>query len=345
MTDFYPSPFWIFRPIGVDSTNSLIEWTEDPGGASEKNLAVSITETSSLTSGSQYFLSGIRSDPVQSRLKRTILNATDNSLFANSLLGEIASKMSAESSSSGNSWTYEFTAITPLFSSQKNSGVRLRTQQDGNVFEMDFINSDVSKRWFGFGDDTSGPQAERSDSSGALDGPYHRWAGWRSPEGKIHSLRKQKSRTFFSSDGPPSYGRSFAYDKLDRTRVLELTAVAGVHTFRYDRASRSEEANRGGVPVGDVNNSLEELWDEAFGSDAKIIVSFEEADGGLDDFRAVSPGAKLNTARLATDDFAEMYAPHREQDNQYAGERYDLRIPLAIDDPEDYEGTVKVYRH
>lgn len=340
---FYPSPDRYNWPIVINSANKFIRVIEDPGGASQTTITTSLPETNVLTgTNTDYYAVGA-ADPATptSAGNVVVLNATDDTLTARPIYDEIADVLTTASANDAtNSLTYQFEAITPSGSDQTNSGVRLTTEAGAVSIQLDFsVGGAIDPRLFGFA-------AGKNDTTTAgttIDGPYSRWGSWQSPVGRQHDKRRRVDQKTFASSPHPYEAKTWRYTEPDRVRRMEYTGVAGVHVWEVGRADRSDEAARGGVPVGDANNALWWLWRNAAYGDRKMLVAMNAGDGDLST-ELSSTSEQLNVAKLSGD-FRSAFKPQEQTDREHAGERYDLQIPIAIADPDSYSTNVSPYRH
>lgn len=122
-------------------------------------------------------------------------------------------------------------------------------------------------------------------------------------------------------------------------RDVTYQHLAGVHVWARDRADRQAEADRGGLPKGDHNNALVDLWERAQVGYERVIV---EHNKGTSDLRLYD-NIEAGTIR---GDFAERFEPQETTSNQYAGERYDVKVQIAVPPPSDYGSDPNsIFRH
>jgi len=340
---FYPSPDRYNWPITINFANRFVQVIEDPGGVNETTITTSLPESNVLigTNTSYYAVGGADPATPTSAGNVVVLDAADDTLTARPIYDEIADVLTTASANDGtNSLTYQLEAITPTGSSQINSGVRLTTSGGTVDIQIDFsVSNGIDPRLFGFA-------ADKNDTTAAgttVDGPYSRWGSWQSPVGRSHDKRRAVEQETFRSSPHPYEAKMWRYTKPDRVRPMQYIGVAGVHVWEVDRADRSAEAARGGVPVGDANNALWYLWRESAYGDRKLLVAMNAGDGDLST-ELSSTGEQLNVGKL-TGEFNDAFKPQDGTDREHAGEKYDLEIPVAIADPGSYSSNVSVYRH
>jgi hypothetical protein len=343
MMGFYPSPDRYNWPITINSANKFVQVIEDPGGGNETTITTSVPESNVLigTNTDYYAVGGADPATPTSAGNVVVLNATDDTLTARPLYDEIADVLTTASSNDGtNSLTYQFEAITPSGSSQTNSGVRLTTSGGTVDIQLDFsVSNAIDPRFFGF-------EQGKSDTTSAgttVDGPYSRFGSWQSPVSRQHDKRRRVDQETFASSPHPYEAKTWRYVEPDRIRRMEYIGVAGVHVWEVDRADRSAEASRGGVPTDDANNALWCLWRNAAYDDRKMLVAVNAGDGDLST-ELSSTGEQLNVGKLSGE-FRSMFKPQEMTDREHAGEKYDLQIPMAIADPDSYSSNVSAYRH
>lgn len=342
MTDFYPSPDRFCWPIIINSANKKLRVTEDPGGANEANIDITLTETSALAATEHYYAVGA-ADPTTSPGTQTVEVDDSGSaiLKVNPLYDEIADKLETESSSTGNGLLYQFTSVTPSGSDHANTGIELQQVTDSTNIQYDFsISNTLSPRLFGFAEGTS---TAKGGSSNSIAGDFTRWGMWFSHVA-AHDKRPVGRDEAFTSSPRPYDAKRWRFTDRSRVRMHEYIGVAGVHVFPDDRASRSTEADRGGLPTNDRNNALWDLWRHANFGDRKVLVGHHAGTDGLSK-ELSSSAEQLNIAKIHGE-WQSSFDPQGQTDRQHAGEKYDLSVKFAIADDGAYDtSNVSIYKH
>lgn len=328
MTDFYQTDRWLW-PFRLDGgTNTLV--VEEDASGTPTTLSVDLTTSANLSNATYYAFGNTDPTGGGSPSVESIISVGDTpTLRAHPLYDEVAEKLTAASTS----LTYEFTASTPANSDLTNSGLTL--QHDGAVdIAYDFTASTIDPRFFGYdrdGQDASGVTQDGSSSVAAqsLDSPFSRWGMWQSPHDAHDKRRREEYDRFESSPQAPTQSRSWRWTRGRRMRDVTYQHLAGVHVWARDRADRQAEADRGGLPKGDHNNALIDLWERSQVGYDRLIVEHNE---GTSDLRLYD-GIEAGTIR---GDFAEGFDPTETTDRQYAGERYDVKIQVAVPPASDY---------
>lgn len=344
MADFYPSQDQIYFPFTINAANKVVEVIEDPNGTPAGNT-VNLEESSTFTG--RYYATA-SADPIDGQSQNagspptlSVLNAANDSLTLAHLYEHIADKLTANSPKG---LTYRFESATPSGSDQTNSGLTLTTSGGSNEeLQYNFkVSNTLDPSFFGFGSDK-----KNSSVGTAITGPKSRakFGIWYSQvEG--HDKRHRDEYETFSSSSHPRFARTHRVTEREITRQLQYVGVAGVHIWPNDRAGRSAEADRGGVPTDDNNNVLFHLWDRANFDDRDIIIAHHEGPGSgsgrLD--AGFASGEEITVGRL-TSEFGQMYAPQEDTDREHRGEKYDVSIRFGEPLPSSYASGVTRYGH
>lgn len=345
MTDFYANRDRIMWPVEVNSNNDEVQVVEDPGGENEATITATLTHTDQLSNDAKYFPMAGGSTVTGSQTSDfKIIDGNGQTLHIRYLYEEIVSQLRSASSSSGNGLNYRIGVTTPSGSDFSNTGIFL--DHDGSMsIKLDFsgANNALDPRYFGWdedGQDNSGigPQG----NSDTVTGPFTRWGVWFS-EVTAHDKRQMGERTTFQSQSQRRYAKVWQWTTDERMREIEYIAVAGVHVWPDDRASRTAEADRGGLPEGDANNAWYHVWDKVGVDDNYLLIGHGDGTSGLGStIFGTNPTESFEVAWPETE-WLDQFAPQEDTDDQYAGERYRLVLPCAVSDPED--STSEHYRH
>jgi hypothetical protein len=344
MTDFYPDKDRMLWPVAVNTNNNAVTVIEDPGGANEATITATLTTSDQLDNGGRYFC--FARNAAEQGTSTTPVRVVDDGyeqLYAASLYAEIAKQLTDESAASGNGLTYFIEAITPAGSDHDNTGLRL-DHTGSRPLQLDFSPSgSIDPRFFGWGEGDDGTVVG-DDTTTSVDGPYSRWGVWYSPVTRtIQDKRTKPERRTFDTSPEPRHGATFQYGDVTIPRPLKYVAVPGVHIWPDDRAGRTAEADRGGVPTGDANNVLKYVWDHATTGKKYIIIGHgdgEEPLGATIDNTGTTDS--FETGRLMGE-WRDVYDPQDDTELEHAGEKYDPKIMYAANKPEDATGDA--YRH
>jgi hypothetical protein len=261
-----------------------------------------------------------------------------------SLYHEIVDKLSTESSNSGNSLDYQIEAITPSGSSHTNTGLRLTTSGASTDIVLDFSDADaLDSRFFGWDSGELSGSSQTSTGT-SIDGPLSRWGVWFNTDARTtHDKRPKIDQELFESSDDPLDRIVWEFGDRQIRKPIRYLNVPGAVVWPDDRADRSAEADRAGLPTGDANNALYDLWRHSVGDDKHVVVGHGDGESSLGSTVGVNvPLESFESARTLLD-WADMWAPQNdEQFDQHSGERYDLTIQYAASRPEDVpsESTV-----
>lgn len=334
---FY-GPDILLPPILIDSTNQRIVVTEDPNGT-PSTFSASISTTAALAAGAQYY--GFRDSGGNIWDPAEIISNSRRTLDAKPIYTAIADKLTADSP---NGWTYSVESATPAGSSLVNSGLKLVA--DSNLeFRLDFADGafDMDPRLFGWGEGHSSNEVSSDPASTGdpeLTGPYSRYYCWQSPTAAYDKRHEEKHRAFQSSQRGDAY--RWRWKEPELKREVKYRAVAGAHVWPDDRADRQDEADRAGLPLGDANNALKQLFELAAVGDQRVLIGHNEAESAADQI-ALEQYSAIEAVALDPK-WASSWRPHKNSGPQYEGEKYDLMISYTAEDPDDYVDPTP-YRH
>lgn len=344
MTTFYAQPdLWLW-PFTINAANKKIKVTEAKGTLDETTFTVSLDESSSFIG--RYYATAL-TDPVlgnaTSGLQTTsILNGANDSLTLAHFYEAVVDKLTAESAAQKtNSLTYQLQSATPTGSDFVNSGLTITTDKQNKKIELDFgVADSINPALLGFGRDKSDTTANALE----ITAPFSRWGSWYSPPSGHDKREQPKYESFSASKNPRS--KKWRYSERIATRPIRYVQVAGAHVWADDRASRSAAADRAGLPDGDNNNALIDLWEHVNFDDRDVIVVHEEGHGSgrgeLDS--GFDAGEKISVGRV--DDVEGNFKPQDDQNREYAGEQYDLEIMIAEPIESAYDtANIEQYQH
>jgi len=342
MTDFYDGPDRFYRPIIINDANDEISVTEDVGGAGEVQITATLPHTDTLGDDTDYYgvsLSGAGQSGNAGTV--SVLDAPSDTFKVRPLYDEIAKALSDESTANGLGLDYRISANTPTGSDQTNSGLTLFTNGGSTTIRLEFlgVTNPLDPRYFGLDED-----ANQSAADTAIDLPYSRWGDWQSPISRTaHDKRLIGQQQTFRSNSDPYLAKRWRFTRQRRHRDIQYIGVAGAHIWPDDRASRSEEAARAGLPVGDRNNALHDIWERVSYGDRRVLIVHNEGDQGLDAPFDISGVTEVVRVR---DEFAKMFQPQAQTDREHAGEKYDITIPVALASLDSYNtANVSPWEH
>lgn len=344
MTDFYPDRDRWLWPITITANNDEVRVIEDPNGT-PTTITATLTHSDQLANSATYFAFGYTPTVDGSTTETKIVDGSGETLYAQPLYEEIVSQLRSESASSGNSLNYQIEAIQPSGSDYSNTGLRL-THDGALDIQLDFAGATnpLDPRFFGWsenGVDNGGtPPAAGGDT---IDGPFSRWGVWFSPV-SANDKRPRHERRTFQSAPHPRYHKKWRWTREALVRTVDYIAVPGVHVWPDDRASRSAEANRGGLPDGDRNNAMKYLFDKSGFDDDYVIVGHGDGEAALGSTVQASDVTTdtFETARLSRE-FLSTFEPQDGTDREHDGERYDVSIEYGANLPDD--ASTSAYRH
>lgn len=345
MAEFYGPDLWL-APIPVTSSTNQVVVTEDPNGTADQ-FTVTLTPSPGLNSGEVYY--GFKDSGASLFDPAQVYANQRRSLSLVPLYTRLEDQLNANSP---NGHTYTVEAVTPPGSSLTNSGLRVSITP-GEKFSLDFneMGFTMDARLFGYASDPN-VQVKSVDNNTSFDadqnnssvtGPCSRYYCWQSPRAAYEKRHRDQRRTFASSDRGDAY--KWRWTRRELKRQLSYYGVAGAHVWPDDRAGRQTEADRGGLPVGDTNNNLKQLFELACTGDQQVVIAHNDAASAADPLEIEEYSDGLEAAYLDPD-FASVWSPQEgSRSMQHAGEKYDLTIPYTVADPDGYTFDVTPYRH
>jgi len=344
MTDFYGDnlDLWAW-PVTIDATNDEIQVTEDyTEGGAQDTFTVTLTHSGALANNATYYaIAGTDPDDGSGAGNIKIIDGDGEEVYVRPLYSEIASELTANSP---NNHTYSFTAHTLSGSESSRTSITLESSSENRFrLEPDQTSNSLSIRYFGF-DEGAGNQL--SDSSGVLDGNRSRWGAWYSPVVATDKRQIRKRQTFAS--GPdPHHRLQWRWTREAKRREIAYVGVPGVHVWAGDRASRSAEADRGGVVLGDANNALQDLWQHTGFDDAHVLIGHGQGEQPLGNIvvQSLFASGLRNDSEAAIIDreWLSQFAPQQQTDREHQGEKYDITIPVSVNLPS--QSTLATYEH
>lgn len=334
MTDFYSNiDRWVW-PLKINTNNHRVKIIEDPNGTAD-TISVTLSHSDSVTG--EYYAVGHASPVSSSNSAVKVVEDSFEALYVYSLYHEIVDKLRAESANSGNSLDYQIEAIQPSGSDYDNTGLRLTTSGGSTDIVLDFSDSDaLSPRFFGW--DASELNGSSQTSTGTeIDGPFSRWGVWYNTSEKlIHDKRPQIEQELFTSSDDPRDRILWEFGDRQIKKPIQYIGVPGAVIWPDDRADRTVEADRAGLPTGDANDALYDLWRHSVGDDKHVVIGHGDGEAQLGSTVGSNKAtASFDSARILLD-WADMWHPQDDQRfDQHEGERYDLAIQYAAARPED----------
>ena len=356
MTDFYPDPDRWLWPVAVTDDNNVVSVVEDPGGASEATVTAQLTKTSQLGDDATYYCFGLRDPTVGGdNINLKIVDAGYETVWVRSLYEEVCAVLNAESDSNGNGLDYEIATITPAGSDHSNTGLRLQTSGGTTDIQWNFgASSHLDPRFFGWGADGKGNGGSAPAAGTTQDGPFSRWGVWYSGvpatglKDQTDGKRPTERRRTFASSPHPRNSQRWGWTQREIMRPMTYVGVAGAHIWRYDRAGRTVEAGRAGLPDGDSNNALKHLWDHTGFGDDLVIVGHGQGESQLGEIVGIDASSDADTTehfetgRMDRQWLAE-WNPMADMQFEHAGEKYDIGVPYAANAPDD--AATSAYEH
>lgn len=322
-TDFY-KPDRLHWRIPVTSGNQKVGVIEDPNGSNDFN---EISLPLDPGSGAEYYATGWADPDNGTRREVDVLSDLQIAPLYNYIQVEL-------SQNSPNNLDYEFQAITPTNSNLVNSGLRLTTVGQSVPLQLVWSSDRLSPRYFGFQRGTG-----QSSVSTSIDGPVSRWGMWQSPKSAGDKRQPVESKTFSESDSKAS--RDWRWTKGDRMRRRRYYDILSPHVYPHDRADRAALADDAGLPTGDHNNALFDLWRQRYASTEQRIVVQENA--GESDLELATSSKPISVGYVANMD---KFWPEGDTEHNWPGEAYGLSVVLGLEPFRKYNtNNVTPYRH
>lgn len=354
-TTYYPNPDRWLWPVNVDSTNDTVSVIEQDGTEGGTTITATLTHSDQLSNGATYYCFGTQSTVTGANdddLK--VVDSDHETIHVRGLYEEIAIKLRNESASSGNSLNYQITAIQPSGADHDNIGLRLT--HDGTMdIQWNFgASNHIDPRFFGWSEDGTDNSGSSPSAGTTQDGPFSRWGVWYSQKsmsglnGQSPGKRRIEEHRSFASSPRRRPRKLWQWTQRDIFRPMEwYVGVAGIHVWPDDRADKTDQQDIGGLAAGDSNNALWYMWDTARFGDDLVIIGHGDGNAELGSTIGFSDGGVDTKDSFETGvldrEWLSRWAPHEDLQFDHAHEKYDIRVPIAVNDPDD--AATDGYRH